>query len=129
DLFLDVQKHAFYDEFWRERAAFEQLEQIEVPVFSIGVWAKQDLHLAGNIMGFHRAQGPKKLAITATATAFSSMLDFAEIDFHRSYLLPFYDLYLKQIQTSFDDRPAVEYLVRNTGVARSFDTWPPPGVI
>jgi putative CocE/NonD family hydrolase len=120
-----VQRHPLYDDFWRERAAAEKLDQIHVPVFSIGVWAKQDLHLAGNILGYQCARGPKKLAITGTPTAFSSMLDFADIEFHRKYLLPFYDRYLKGLKTDFEERPNVEYIVRNTGVVRSFENWPP----
>ena len=96
-----------------------------MPVFSIGVWAKQDLHLASNILGYQKAQGPKKLAITGTPTAFSSMIDFADIEFHRKYLLPFYDRYLKGLKTNFDERPNVEYTVRNTGAVRSFENWLP----
>src|SRR5688572_5147236 len=57
DLFLEVQRHPLYDEFWRERAALEQLEKIKVPVFSIGIWIKQDLHLDGNITGYQEVQG------------------------------------------------------------------------
>jgi uncharacterized protein len=128
DLFSEVQRHPFYDDFWRERAAVEALDQIQVPVFSIGVWAKQDLHLAGNIAGYQFSRGPKKLAITATPTAFSSMVDFAKVEFHRKYLLPFYDQYLKGRKTSHEERPNVEYTVRNTGTTRSFDVWPPPGI-
>ena len=127
DVFLEVQRHPFYDDFWKERAAFEQLEKIKVPLFSIGVWAKLDLHLAGNINGYQFALGPKKLAISGTATPFTSQSDFAEIGFHRKYLLPFYDRYLKGVKTTYDDRPNVEYFVRNTGTVRSFETWPPPG--
>ena len=127
DLFLDVQQHPFYDEYWKERAAFEQLDKIKVPLFSIGVWAKQDLHLAGNIQGYQHASGPKKLAISGTPTPFSSQSDFAGVEFHRKYLLPFYDKYLKGLKTTYDERPNVEYLVRNTGKVRSFETWPPPG--
>ena len=56
DLILDWQRHPFYDDFWKERSAFEQLDKIKVPLFSIGVWAKQDLHLAGNIAGYHKAE-------------------------------------------------------------------------
>jgi len=126
DVFLEVQRHPLYDDFWRERAAAERLDQIHVPVYSIGVWAKQDLHLAGNILGYQCARGPKKLAITATPTAFSSMIDFADIEFHRKYLLPFYDRYLKGRTTGFEEKPNVEYIVRNTGAIRSFETWPPP---
>jgi putative CocE/NonD family hydrolase len=98
-------------------------------VFSIGVWAKQDLHLEGNILGYQKARGEKKLAVTGTSTAFSSMIDFADKEFHRKYLLPFYDKYLKGLKTSYDERPNVEYVVRNTGKVRSFDAWPPPNTI
>ena len=127
DLFLEVQRHPFYDEFWKERAAFEHLDKIQVPVFSIGVWAKQDLHLAGNIQGYQLARGPKKLAISGTPTPLTSQSDFAGVEFHRKYLLPFYDKYLKGLETSYDERPNVEYVVRNTGKVRSFDAWPPAG--
>lgn len=126
DMFFEMQKHPLYDDFWRERTAAENLDKISVPLFSIGVWAKQDLHLEGNILGYLKARGPKKLAITGTLTAFSSMIDFADKEFHRKYLLPFYDKYLKGLKTSYDERPNVEYIVRNTGKVRSFDAWPPP---
>ena len=126
DMFFEMQKHPFYDDFWRERTAAENLDKVSVPLFSIGVWAKQDLHLEGNILGYLKAKGPKKLAITGTPTAFSSMVDFADKEFHRKYLLPFYDKYLKGQKTSYDERANVEYIVRNTGKSRSFDSWPPP---
>jgi len=128
DLILDWQRHPFYDDYWKERSAFEQLDRIKVPLFSIAVWAKQDLHLAGNIAGYLKAKGEKKLAMTGTPTAFSSAQDFANVEFHKKYLLPFYDHYLKGEKTSWSTRPNVEYPVRNTGTVRAFDTWPPPGI-
>ncbi len=127
DMLLDVQRHPFYDDYWKERAAIEQIDKIQVPVFSIGVWAKQDLHLDGNIRGYQLLNAPKKLAITPTATAFSSAVDFADMEFHKKYLLPFYDLQLKGLKTSYATRSNVEYTIRNTNVTRSFETWPPPG--
>jgi uncharacterized protein len=130
DVFLDVQQHPLYDDYWKERTAAERLHEIEVPLFSIGVWAKQDLHAAGNILGYQRAEGPKKLALSGTATAFSAMRDFADVEFHRTYLLPFYDKYLKGVpSTAYDQRPNVEFAVKNTGVRRAFETWPPPGIV
>jgi putative CocE/NonD family hydrolase len=128
DMLLDVQRHPFYDDYWKERSAIERLDQITVPVFSIGVFAKQDLHLDGNIRGWQRIKGPKKLAITGTATAFSSAVDFADVEFHKKYLLPFYGVYLKGEKTGFDARPAVEYALKGGAGTRSFDTWPPPGI-
>jgi putative CocE/NonD family hydrolase len=128
DLVGELWRHPFYDDYWKERSAYEQLDKITVPVFSIAVWAKQDLHLAGNIYAYQRVAGPKKLAITNTPTAFSSMLDFKDVAFHEKYLLPFYDLYLKDVPTHWPERPNVEYAVRNTGAARAYDTWPPADV-
>lgn len=128
DMLLEMQRHPFYDDYWKERSAIEQLDKIKVPVFSIGVWAKQDLHLDGNIRGYQALKGPKKLAITGTATAFSSAIDFDDVEFHKKYLLPFYDMYLKGSKTSYAARPNVEYTIRNSGLVRSFEVWPPPGV-
>ena len=125
DVFFDVQQHPFYDDWWKERCAVEQLEKIKVPLFSIGVWAKMDLHCAGNILGYQKAQGPKKLFISGTATPFSAQRDFSLIEFHQKYLLPFYDRYLKGKTTSHESRPNVEYAVRNTGAVKSSDVWPP----
>jgi uncharacterized protein len=125
DVFFDVQQHPFYDDWWKERCAVEQLEKIKVPLFSIGVWAKMDLHCAGNIVGYQKAQGPKKLFISSTATPFSAQRDFSLIEFHQKYLLPFYDRYLKGKATSHESRPNVEYTVRNTGAVKSSDVWPP----
>jgi hypothetical protein len=128
DLTAEAHRHPLYDDWWKERSAVEHLDKIKVPLFSIGVWAKQDLHLAGNIGGFQRAKGERKLAITAAPTAFASASDFATVAFHEKYLLPFYDHYLKGAHTSYVRRSAVEYIVKNTGTVRSYDTWPPPDV-
>jgi uncharacterized protein len=128
DMLLDVQNHPLYDSYWKERAAVERLDEITVPLFSIGVWAEQDVHLDGNIRGYLAAKGPKKLAITGAPTPFSAVIDFADAAFHEKYLLPFYDMYLKGAKTSHATRPNVEYVVKNSNVTRSFDTWPPPGI-
>src|SRR3989449_11556327 len=61
------------------------------------------------------------------ATAVTSQVDFNNVEFHRKHLLPFYDKHLKGEKTSYDQRPSVEYAVKNTGVTRSFDSWPPVG--
>jgi uncharacterized protein len=129
DLFYEVQQHPYYDDWWKERAAAEQLDKIKVPLFSIGVWAKLDLHCAGNILGYQKAQGPKKLFISGSATPFTAQRDFSLVEFHQKYLLPFYDCYLKGEKTSHEARPNVAYTVRNTGAVKSAETWPPPGAI
>jgi predicted acyl esterase len=62
----EANKHPLYDSFWKERAAFEQLDKIRIPVFSIGIWAKVELRLRGNIVGYQHVNSPKKLLVTAS---------------------------------------------------------------
>ena len=76
DLNLHLQQHPTYDEYWRERCAAEHLHQIEVPLYSVGVWGKVDLHTRGNIDGFRRAGGPKKLKMIGPVNAFVANREF-----------------------------------------------------
>jgi putative CocE/NonD family hydrolase len=128
DVLLEVQRHPLYDDYWKARAAVYRLAEIEVPIYSVGAFAKMDLHVLGNINGFRKARGPRKLALTATPTAFSSASDFAQPEFHERYFLPFYERYLKGVENGFETRPDVEYEVKNTRERRAFAAWPPPGV-
>jgi uncharacterized protein len=128
DLNLLLQQHPTYDEFWRERCAAEHLHEIEVPLYSIGVWGKIDLHTRGNIDGFRRARGPKKLKMIGPVNAFVANREFNSRELHETLLLPFYDYYLKGLKTSYPERPAVEYFVRGADAIRTAQTWPPEGV-
>ena len=95
DLNLLLQQHPTYDDFWRERCAAERLHEIEVPLYSIGVWGKVDLHTRGNIDGFRRARGPKKLKMVGPVNAFVANREFNSVELHEKLLLPFYEHYLK----------------------------------
>lgn len=118
-------EHPTYDDFWRERSAREQLDQIDIPVFSIGAWAKHELHCGGNIEGFQRSRGPAKLHITGTPTVASAHADFAREDFHEKLLLPFYERHLKGITTSHDQRSTVAVAVLNSSREFQSHAWPP----
>jgi len=126
DLNLEVQRHPTCDEFWRSRSAAERLHEIEVPLYSIGIWGKVDLHTRGNIEGFRRARGPKKLRMNGPINAFAANREFNSPEMHEKLLLPFYERYLKGVQTDYEKRPAVEYFVRGADAYRSCETWPPP---
>jgi uncharacterized protein len=128
DLNLLVQQHPTYDDFWRERCAAERLDEIEVPLYSVGIWGKVDLHTRGNIDGYRRASGPKKLRMNGPINAFIANRQFNSVEMHQELLLPFYDHYLKGKETGYADRPAVEYFVRGAEAFRTADTWPPQGV-
>lgn len=128
DLNLLLQRHPVYDAFWRERCAAERLDEIEVPLYSIGVWGKIDLHTRGNIEGFRRARGPKKLKMIGPPNAFVANREFNSPALHEALLLPFYDHYLKGKATDYAARPAVEYVVRGADAVRRAETWPPAGL-
>ncbi len=123
-----VRAHPTYDAFWKERAAAESLHRTTVPVFSIGVWRKVDLHLNGNIVGFERAGGPKKLLVFGSANVHAAVQDFSSIEFHQTYLLPFYDRYLKGKETNYEAQPAVRYFASGAEGMRSADAWPPADI-
>jgi uncharacterized protein len=128
DLSNEVLQHPLRDAWWNERTALHRLRDIRVPLFSVGVWAKQDLHLEGNLLGFQHASGEKKLFVTDSASVFSASADFESIDFHQTFFLPFYDHYLKGETTSYTQRPSVAFRVRNTGTLREATQWPPGGL-
>jgi predicted acyl esterase len=128
DLTAMIAAHPTYDDFWRERSAWEVLDRIKVPLYSSGVWAKMQLHTRGNIDGYLRAQGPKKLRMSGAPNAWAAAAEFASVDFHKRVLLPFYDYYLKGRETDYLARANVEYAVRGSNVMRKSDTWPPRNV-
>jgi putative CocE/NonD family hydrolase len=120
--------HTTYDEFWKERAAAEQLDKIKVPVYSIGLWTKVDLHLNGNIVGYQRIGAPKKLLLLGTSNLYAAVSDFSSVAFHEKFLLPFYDHYLKGRQTPYLKEPNVRYFVGGADEFKTADTWPPAHV-
>jgi uncharacterized protein len=128
DLTAMIAAHPMYDDFWRERSAWEVLDRIKVPLYSSGVWAKMQLHSRGNIDGYLRARGPKKLRMSGVPNAWAAAAEFASVDFHKRVLLPLYDHYLKGASTDYLARPNVEYAVRGSNAMRSSDTWPPANV-
>ena len=129
DLTGMIAAHPLYDDFWRERSALDLLEQIDVPLFSSGVWGKMQLHTRGNIDGFTHARGPKKLRMSGVPNAWAAAAEFASKDFHRHVMLPFYDHYLKGLETPWSRRPPVEYAVRGSTIVRSAGQWPPETVV
>jgi putative CocE/NonD family hydrolase len=123
-----IAAHPTYDAFWRERSAWEILDRITIPLFSSGVWSKMQLHTRGNIDGYLRASGPKKLRMSGVPNAWAAAAEFASVDFHQRVMLPFYDHYLKGKDTDYLERPNVEYAVRGANVMRSSPSWPPADV-
>ena len=120
-----VRQHTTYDAFWKERSAAEQLDKIKVPVYSIGLWTKVDLHLNGNIVGYQRVASPKRLLLLGTSNLYAAVSDFSSVAFHEKFLLPFYDCYLKGRQTAYPNEPNVRYFVGGADEFKTAETWPP----
>jgi len=83
DLTQMLAAHPTYDDFWRERSAWECLDQITVPLYSSGVWSKMMLHTRGNIDGYLKARGPKKLRMSGAPNAWAAAAEFASEQFHK----------------------------------------------
>lgn len=128
DLAALLAAHPTYDDFWRERSAWETLDRISIPVYSSGVWAKMQLHTRGNIDAYARVKGPKKLRMSGAPNAWAAAAEFNNVDFHRQVMLPFYDHYLRGLDTGYLARPNVEYAVRGGTAMRQSESWPPKGV-
>ncbi len=128
DFGYQMKQHPTYDAFWKERSAFEHIDKIKVPVFSIGIWAKMNLHLRGNIMGYQMLQSPRKLMITGAKDAFVAVETFDSPEFHERVLLPFYEWCLKGKDNGFMERPNVLYWLRGAEKYVPAESWPPKGV-
>ena len=128
DAIGDFLEHPLDDGFWRDHGPFWDLGEIDIPVFSIGVWGKTSLHLRGNVNGYHGVSGPKHLLITHPANFPGAQALFDERDFHERELLPWYEHHLKGVENGVMDRAPVRYW-RNAaeGSYEEADAFPPRG--
>jgi putative CocE/NonD family hydrolase len=125
DLGLALTSHETYDDWWKERTAFERIENIDIPVLSIGHWAKVGLHLRGNLVAFEYLKTKnKKLVMTNFKTAADVHHAFDTIEFHDEFLLPFYDRYLKGFDNGYDSEPPVRLYVNGAEEWRAEKQWP-----
>ncbi|MFG1609776.1 CocE/NonD family hydrolase [Actinoplanes sp. NPDC049265] len=129
DRFLyEALSHPLDDDWQRRRSPFWELPDVDIPVFSVGVWGKAGLHLRGNFTGFERVRGPKHLLVTHPPTFDQAQMYYFDEEFHRRELLPWYDRHLKGDDNGVMDRPAVRYYVNNERAYRRATTWPPEHV-
>jgi putative CocE/NonD family hydrolase len=127
DVPYEIGLHPTFDAWWAERVVAPLLPSVEIPVFSIGVWAKLDLHLGGNILGWRAVRGPKWLMVTGAPNAFEACAEFEAVPFHRDVLAPFYDRFLKGLDNGFELRAPVQVFVRGAQCLENHAAWPPQG--
>jgi uncharacterized protein len=124
----DILDHPLDDEWQRRRSPFWELDRVDIPVFSIGVWGKATLHLRGNVLGFERVRGPKQLLITHPQTWNGAQALFADRAFHEREILPWYEHHLKGVANEVMERPKVRFFVNNEEQYRAAESWPPADV-
>lgn len=124
DFNYEIFNHPTYDDFWKERSAYERMPEVKIPVLSIGHWGKKELHLRGNLEGYERAGGPRWLVVTGAANVREAHHLYDEVDFHKEHLLPFYDRYLKGEKNGWEKTPPVRIWVRGEEAWRAEKQWP-----
>src|SRR5262249_20218483 len=122
-LLPDIYSHPFDDEWHRDRSPFWDLDQVDIPVLSIGSWAKGPLHLRGNVEGFRRLGGPKRLMVLGAKSPGDVQAMYASEEFHEEQLLPWYDAHLKDGDPP--DGAPVRVFVNRAGRYREAAQWPP----
>jgi uncharacterized protein len=125
DLCEEVIAHDVVDDFWEDRTIDDALREVDIPVYSVGIWIKRDLHLDGNVRGYHLVKGPKKLAFSGVPSLPQALAEFASVAFHERVLAPFYDHYLKGEDTQYLSRPDVDCYVTGSGEQLALTSWPP----
>lgn len=113
-----------YNEAWHERSSWWRLDQIRIPVFSIGNWAIAGMHLRGNLGAFNKVSGPKKMLIMTGFNMHTPQQIYGNPGFHEEYLLPWYDHWLKGVDNGVMDGPPIRLYIHGEEAYRDEQEWP-----
>ena len=125
---VNTYSHQFDDEWHRRRSSYWELDRVTVPVLSVGLWGKANLHLRGNITGWEQVRGPKKLLLHECDSYPAAQALMASPEFHEREMLPWYEHHLKGAQNGVMDLPPVRYFVEREGRYRQAISWPPEDI-
>jgi uncharacterized protein len=123
----EMYAHPFDDDWQRRHSPFWELDQVDIPVLSIGAWGKAALHLRGNFEGYRLVKGPKQLLVVGARSFAEAQALFGTAEFYKDELLPWYDHHLKGVANGVMDRPNVRFFVQGEGVVHEATDWPPAG--
>jgi putative CocE/NonD family hydrolase len=130
EIFQKALDHPGYDGFWRAASTRARLDQIHVPVFSVGGWydnfVESDLAAFGAL---RRNSGVHRIVIGPWPHNMS--MKFANVDFGRESGAPirrmqleWFDQWLKQKDTPLMSRPPVHVFVMGANRWRDEHEWP-----
>ena len=137
--YRDWLEHASDDEYWKSISDEERLDQISVPVHTLGGWF--DIFIMGTVNGY---MGVKNHGATPEARKGTRMIigpwghgptqSFGGVDFTPAAMidmfdlqLSFYDYHLKGIQNGLDEEKPVKLFYMGVNKWRSESDWPVPG--
>lgn len=121
----DMYAHPFDDDWQRRRSPFWELDQVDIPVLSIGSWGKASLHLRGNFEGYRLVRGPKQLLVVGAKTFAETQALFGTREFHQAELLPRYEHHLKGVDDGVMDWPKVRVFAHGRNEVQDLPDWPP----
>ena len=121
----NVYAHPFDDDWHHDHSPFWGLEDVTIPALSIGAWPKGSLHMRGNVEGFRRLAGPRRLRMLSARNPGEVQRLYATEAFHERELLPWYEHHLKGVDNGVMDGPAVRLEVNRSGAQRAAMQWPP----
>ena len=130
EILQKVLDHPSYDAFWRSVSTREHLDQVRVPVFSVGGW--YDCFVESDLAAFsalQRNSGVHRIVIGPWPHNMS--LKFADVDFGRESGAPirrmqieWFDQWLKAKDTPMMSRPPVRIFVMGANRWRDEHEWP-----
>jgi putative CocE/NonD family hydrolase len=131
DIFQKALDHPAYDTFWRGVSTREHLNQIHVPVFSVGGWfdgfVESDLAAFSSL---HANSGAHRIVIGPWPHNMSAK--FTNVDFGKDSGAPirrmqieWFDQWLKSKDTPLMSRPPIHIFVMGANRWRDEQEWPP----
>lgn len=126
DLRLAQLSHPLYDDYWRLRAPLGSLDKITIPVFTLRSWAPEIPGGPATLRSLGRLESLNKLLVTGDGPGQEL---YADPEFHREELLPFYEWCLNDSEsTTFIERPRIRFFVQGAGRIKRESSWPPSNV-
>jgi putative CocE/NonD family hydrolase len=131
DAWRNVADHPSYDEFWKATSVREHLNDIHIPVYSVGGWYDNYVESDLDAFAIHHKHNPAdRIMIGPWAHVFSAT--FANVSYGKDSLVPlrpeqirWFDRWLKNIDPAPDkQQPPVRIFVMGVNQWRDESEWP-----
>lgn len=118
-----LEKHPFYDEYWRAKAP--PLQNIQVPMLLCASFSDHELHTFGSFRAYEKAQSEHKWLYTHRSGKWTEYYKPETLALQKDFM----DRFLKGFTNRFDDLPTARIEVRESRdivkEVRWCHSWPP----